>query len=81
MTDNSRVKVDGIVVVPENSQKVLNQRQLADHREHRKDLIRWMIHFGKDPEMAEGYAHDTARQRSYKIDKFYRWSGPKSIRL
>ena len=68
-----RRQVDGIVVVPENSEKVLNQRQLTDYREHREQLIKWILNLGKDPEKAEGYAWDTARQRSYKIDKFYRW--------
>lgn len=73
MTENSRAKIDDIVVVPQNSQQLLNQRQLEDYREHRKQLIQWLTHLGKDPEKAEGYAHDTARQRAYEIDKFYRW--------
>lgn len=70
--NDGREKVDGIVVVPQDSEQLLNQQQLEDYREHRRRLIRWMTHFGKDPDKAEGYAHDTARQRVYKIDKFYR---------
>lgn len=70
---NTRDKVEGIVVVSEASENYLNQRQLEDYRDHRRKLIKWMLHLGKDPEKAEGYAYDTARQRSYKIDKFYRW--------
>jgi len=70
---NSRNKVEGIVVVPEDSETRLNQRQLQDYRDHRTRLIRWLCNLGKDPEKAEGYAYDTARQRSYKIDQFYRW--------
>lgn len=68
-----REKVDGIVVVPEKSERELNQRQLEIYRHHREELIRWMYHLGKDPEQAEGYAYDTARQRAYRIDTFYRW--------
>ncbi|WP_265109984.1 hypothetical protein [Halosolutus halophilus] len=70
---STQEKVDGIVVVPEASHDVLNLCQLEDYRDHRRKLITWMRHLGKDPENAEGYAHDTTRQRSYKIDAFYRW--------
>jgi len=70
---NSRAKVEDIVVIPERSEKALNQRQLEDYRQHRENLIKWLTHLGKDPEKAEGYSYDTARQRSYKIDKFLRW--------
>ena len=70
---HKRENIDGIVLVPEDSENFLNQRQLADYKEHRKTLIEWMLHLGKDPERAEGYAFDTARQRSYKLDRFYRW--------
>lgn len=70
---SEREKVDGIVVVPEASEQQLNQRQLEDYRAHRRNLIRRMRTLGKDPETAEGYAHDTTRQRSYRLDKFYRW--------
>ena len=68
-----REQIEGIVVVPEKSEELLNQRQLTDYRDHRERLIKWILNLGKDPEKAEGYAWDTARQCSYKIDKFYRW--------
>ena len=70
---NSREKIDGIVLVPEDSERMLNARQLEDYRGFRENLIRWMLNLGKDPKKAKGYAYDTARQRSYKIDQFYRW--------
>lgn len=70
---NARRKIEEIVVVPENSEQFLNQRQLEDYRQFREDLIKWVCHLGKDPEKAEGYAYDTSRQRLYKIDRFYRW--------
>jgi integrase len=70
---NAREKVEDIVVVPEKSEQQLNHRQLEDYRSFRKDLINWIANLGKSPERAEGYAYATARQRSYKIDEFYRW--------
>jgi len=70
---SQREEVEGIVLVPEDSEQILNQRQLEDYRRFREDLVRWILNLGKDPEKAEGYAWDTARQRSYRIDKFYRW--------
>ena len=70
---NSREKIDGIVLVPKDSERMLNARQLEDYRGFRENLIRWMLNLGKDPEKAKGYPYDTARQRSYKIDQFYCW--------
>lgn len=69
----SREKIEGIVVIPEATEHYLNPRQLEDYRDHRVNLIKWLTHLGKDPEKAKGYAYDTARQRCYKIDQFYRW--------
>ena len=70
---NSREKIDGIVLVPEDSERMLNARQLEDYRGFRENLIRWMLNLGKNPEKASGYAYGTARQRSYKIDVLQRW--------
>lgn len=66
-------KIDGIVLVPEPAREYLNSHQLVDYRDHRRKLIQWVLNLGKDPEQAEGYAHSTARQRVYRLDKFYRW--------
>jgi integrase len=66
--------VEDIVVVPEKSRNYLNQRQLVDYRSHRKQLLKWVLNLGKDPEKAEGYAHATARTRSYRLDRIYRWT-------
>lgn len=68
-----RERIQGIVVVTENSEQALNQRQLEDYREFRKKLIQWMLNLGKDPKKAEGYSQATVRSRCYKLDKFYRW--------
>jgi site-specific recombinase XerD len=66
-------KISGITVVPEPSRTHLNQRQLQDYRNHRRDLIKWMLTLGKNPSEAKGYAHDTVTRRSHDIDAFYRW--------
>jgi site-specific recombinase XerD len=51
----------------------LNERQQVDYREHRKSLIDWMLHLGKNPKKAEGYSFPTVRRRAYGLDRFYRW--------
>jgi hypothetical protein len=65
-----RENIDGIVLVTEDAEHLLNQRQLTDYKEHRRTLIKWMLNLGKDPKKAEGYAWDTVRQRAYKLDQF-----------
>lgn len=64
-------KVEDIVVVPVPSRETLNQRQLVDYRHHRTDLIRWIVHLGKNLEKGEGYAYDVAKRRAHDLDKFY----------
>ena len=70
---HSCAKCEDIVIISAKTEAYLNQRQLEDYRNHRIQLIKWLVHLGKDPETAQGYAFDTARQRAYKIDQFYRW--------
>jgi len=66
-------ELDGITLVPEPTREYVNPRQFEDYRLFRENLINWMYHLGKNPELAEGYAYHTTRQRSYKLDQFYRW--------
>ncbi|ELZ25912.1 tyrosine-type recombinase/integrase [Natrinema limicola] len=66
-------KIEGIPLVPEPSRNWLNRRQLIDYRHLREELLNWMLHLGKDPEQAKGYAHETVRRRAYDLDRFYRW--------
>jgi len=70
---HNRATVEDIVVITEKTEEILNQRQLVDYRDYRERLIKWVLHLGKNPEKAEGYAWDTTRQRCYRIDQFYRW--------
>lgn len=43
------------------------------YREHRKNVLRWMWYEGKNPEARIGYAEGTVKNRSYRLDQFYRW--------
>jgi integrase len=62
-----------IRVVTEPSQEYLNKRQQVDYRSRREDCIEWLLTVGKDPEKADGYAHETVRSRGARMDYFYRW--------
>jgi len=64
---------DGISVVPVPTRQRLNERQVQDYHHHRTQLIRWLDTLGKDPDRADGYAHDTVRRRAHDLDVFYRY--------
>ena len=64
---------EGIVLVPGPSAAMLNQRQLLDYRDHRRDLIQWHLREGRDPDRAVGYAESTVERRASDIDVWYRW--------
>jgi site-specific recombinase XerD len=65
--------LEDLPVVTEKSRARLNERQLVDYRQHRRDCFRWLLSRGKDPDTAAGYATETVRSRSYRMDYFYRW--------
>ncbi|MDS0474687.1 hypothetical protein NDO75_06790 [Natrinema sp. 1APR25-10V2] len=65
--------LDGITLVTGPAEEYLNERQLTDYRTQRANCLRWLLHFGKDPEHVEGYAFETVRARSSRMDMFYRW--------
>lgn len=67
------VDLEGVKVIPEPSKEYLCSRTLLDYEDHRKNLIEWLLVFGKDPEKGEGYASETVRNSAYRLDKFYRW--------
>lgn len=71
MTDEHTI--DGIPLVPEPTAARLDERQQADYRAHRKQLVEWLLAFGKDPATAEGYAHRTVLNTAQRLDIFYRW--------
>ena len=64
---------DDVPLLTEPSEKRLSERQRADYRMHRKDVLEWVATFGKDPDRVEGYSDSTVRRTAYRLDKFYRW--------
>ena len=60
-------------ITTQQSRDVLNEKQLVDYRNRRESFIRWLMHLGKDPKMAEGYSRDTVRGTAYRTDQFNRW--------
>lgn len=73
MTYSDENKVDGIVLVTEDSQEYLNPRQEVTYREHRRELAEWMLSLGKNPDKADGYSYSTAKNRMNRLDLFYRF--------
>lgn len=71
--DQAMNPLEDIAVVPEPSEKLLNQRQPFDYRTERENCLEWLLAFGKDPERAEGYAMGTVSNRASRMDQFYRW--------
>ncbi|MFB6252690.1 MAG: hypothetical protein ABEI27_13590 [Halobellus sp.] len=63
----------GISIVPESSEKLLNERQLVDYRAEREQCLERLLTFGKDPEHADGYAYHTVKNRASRMDLFHRW--------
>jgi len=65
--------LEDITVVPGPTEERLNERQLVDYRSQRESCLDWLLHFGKNPKKAEGYARTTVKYRSHRMDQFYRW--------
>jgi site-specific recombinase XerD len=72
MTDVEQ-RLSDLPVVVEPSKEFLNPRQLEDYRSEREACLIWLLTFGKDPAKADGYAFETVKTRSYRMDRFYRW--------
>ena len=62
-----------IVLIPEPTRELLNDRQRVHYRNHREELVNWLLHLGKDPDHAVGYAPDVVRRRAHDCDAFYRY--------
>lgn len=64
---------DGVRIITDKARAQLNKRQMVDYTAHRKALVKWMIHKGKEPDEGEGYAHETVKRRANNLDMIYRW--------
>lgn len=65
--------IDETWLTTAKSEKLLNPRQLEMYREHRRDLLTWMLDKGQNPDVNIGYAEETVENRGYRLDMFYRW--------
>lgn len=65
--------LEDLTLVTEPTEEQLNKRQRIDYESQRSDCLRWLLHFGKNPEHADGYAYETVRARASRMDMFYRW--------
>lgn len=65
--------LEDISIVTEPSKEHLNKRQKVDYRNQRENCLEWLLHFGKNPDKADGYAFTTVKCRSNRMDQFYRW--------
>jgi integrase len=63
-----------IKLVPEPNAEYLNEQQLVDYREHRREFIEWVRTVGKNPEKREGYSDYTAYETAYRTARFDRWT-------
>jgi len=66
-------EIEGIKIIPGPTKKILTDRQQIDYADHRKQLIEWLLVFGKNPEQADGYARATTKNSAERLDRFYRW--------
>ena len=71
--DHATDPLEEVTLVPNPSEKLLNERQLLDYRSEREQCLDWLLTFGKDPKTADGYATTTVKNRAYRMDQFYRW--------
>jgi len=72
-SDEATTPLEGVTVVPEPSEELLNERQQIDYRNQREQCLEWLLVYGKNPKKADGYAQTTVKCRSHRMDQFYRW--------
>jgi hypothetical protein len=53
-SDQATDPLDGITLVPEPSEELLNERQYLDYRSEQEQCLEWLLTFGKEPTKAEG---------------------------
>jgi integrase len=62
-----------IKIVPGPNEKHLNDKQLADYKEHRWEFLQWLLREGKNEEKVKGYSEYTVYETGYKCARFDRW--------
>lgn len=62
-----------IVIVPSKNEAMLSERQRVDYHSYRKKFLKWLLHFGKNPDRALGYSPYTVYESGYRAAAFDRW--------
>lgn len=65
--------MSNIIVVNKPARESLTDRQLTDYEAYKKPFVKWLSAVGKDEKHNKDYAHETTRQTSQRVDRFYRW--------
>lgn len=64
---------EDVPLVISDDREYLNQHQLEDYKQHRKEVLGWLYDLGKSPDVAEGYSLAVTRNMAYRLSKIYRW--------
>lgn len=55
-----------IVIVPRDNQEMLSEKQQVDYHDYREKFLNWLLHFGKNPDRANGYSPSTVYGTGYR---------------
>jgi len=64
---------DSVPLVHDIDAKHLNQLQLEDYRDHRREVLTWLWQSGKTPDEGKGYSESVVENTAYRLSKVYRW--------
>ena len=62
-----------ILIVPTKNKAYLDNTELVDYYEYRKRFLDWLLHFGKNPNKAEGYSPHTVFSTGARTARFDLW--------
>jgi hypothetical protein len=63
----SREHVAGAPVISVETRQELTEKQLLDFRSNKRDMLRWLSAFDKNPDRGEGYSDTTIEQSGYEF--------------
>lgn len=62
-----------ITLVPEPNERIINDQQRADYRDHRHRFVRWLMERGKNQKKHEGYSPYTVYETANRCARLDRW--------
>jgi hypothetical protein len=65
--------IDEAWLTTSKSRQRLTGKELEMYREHRRELLNWMLERGQAPDTHIGYAEETVKNRAGRLDILYRW--------